>query len=85
MTKDKVLNVAGNVGKAAIRGFAYFGTNVALVGGGLIGSLLLAGRFKNVAIQTAIYSIGLASSGVAAYLIGDMVDKHLVEEYDLDF
>lgn len=84
MTKDKILDVAGTVGKFAIRGFVYVGTNVAVLGGGLLGSLVFAGKVKNPVLQTIIYTTGMAGAGVASYLISDMVDKHLLEEYDLD-
>lgn len=84
MNKDKVFEVAGNAGKLAVRGLAYLGTNVAILGGGLIGSMLLASKVKNTVIQTVIYSAAMGCSGIAAYLIGDMVDEHLKDEYELD-
>ena len=84
MTKDEILKTAGNVGKLAMRGAVYVGTNVALVGGGLFYSMLLAGRVKNPIVQTIILAAGIGSSSIAGYFVGDMVDNHLKEEYDLD-
>ena len=84
MTKDKVLETVGTVGKLALRGAVYVGTNVGIIGGGLFYSLLLAGKVKNVIAQTAIIGAGGVCSSIAAYSVGDMVDKYLVEECDMD-
>lgn len=84
MTKDNVLETVGTVGKLALRGAVYVGTNVGIIGGGLFYSLLLAGKVKNVIAQTAIIGAGVVCSSIAAASVGEMVDDYLVEEYDLD-
>lgn len=84
MTKDKVLEVAGDAGKLAIRGVAYVGVNAAVIGGGLFYSILLARRFKRAAVQTAVFTAGASIAALAGYLVGDMVDEHITDKYDLE-
>lgn len=84
MNKDKILEVAGAVGKATIRGVAYVGTNIAVIGGGILGTVLYANQCKTKAGRNVITVVGTVGSMLAGYTVGSLVDDKLVEEYDLD-
>lgn len=84
MTKDKVLDTVSCIGKAAVRGAVRVGTTLAFAGGGVVASLLLAGRVKNQWAQVAIYAGGMSCSALAAYFAADVVDDYLRDECALD-
>lgn len=77
------MKTAGTVGKLAIRGVAYIGTNVAVIGGGLLGTILYGGKFDNKIYQGGITAIGIAGSMLAGAAVSNAVDKMLVEDFGL--
>lgn len=84
VSKDRVLEVAGCVGKGLVRSAVYVGTNIAIIGGGMLGSMFMTGGVKNKVAKGAIFGLGCAGSVIAAYFAGSAIDDKLVEEYDLD-
>lgn len=79
MSKLNVRDVAEVVGKGTIRGIANVGINIAVVGGGWLGTLLYAGTCKNVVLKTAVMVVGGFGSLLAGYAVSDLVDDKLVE------
>lgn len=79
MGKLDVRDVAECVGKCVVRGVVNVGVNVAVIGGGLFGTMLYAGACTNPVLRTAVTVIGSVGSMAAGYVVADLVDDKLVE------
>lgn len=79
MGKLDVRDVVECVGKGVVRGVVNVGVNVAIIGGGLLGTMLYANACKNVVLKTAVTVVGSIGSMAAAYTVADLVDDKLVE------
>lgn len=84
MNKDKILETTKIVGKMTVRCVVATGVSIAVVGGGMLGTLWYAGiSSKNKVIQGATIAMGLTGSVVTAQAAVTAVDRMLVEDYGL--
>lgn len=79
MKKDEILEVAGMVGKGLVRSVMGVGTQIATIGGGIMGTMYYASLCKHKWTQIPVIVIGALGSYAAGVTMAGMVDDKLVE------
>lgn len=84
MKKEKILKTAGTIGKCAVRIAVCTGVNVAIMGAGILGTVLVASGQKNKVASGLVLGLGGLGSFMASHYLGSYVDERIVEEYNLE-